>query len=238
MAAFTVLAAPKAAVAVSGTPTAMDVLQQIGEGLGYARRSHEVRLVLIVISAATLSYSGVFAVGLPALAASLGGATSLGFMVSGWGAGQLLGVLAAAFTGLPRRWGTLIIGMTLVEATMFTTLGLVSSAWAAAGLLFVVGIGVSYSSDVALPTFIQTQTPRHLLGRTSAIMALPRVIFEPVSIAVLGLALANSISWGFALAALPVLVAGIVLGLDPRARTLSTQPVPKGLRPLDGHSPQ
>ena len=93
-----------------------------------------------------------------------------------------------------------------------------------AALLFVVGIGVAYSSDVALPTFIQTQTPPHLLGRINSVIGLPRVVFEPVSISVLGLALSRSTSWGFALAALPVLVAGTVLALDPRARALSTQP--------------
>ena len=86
------------------------------------------------------------------------------------------------------------------------------------------GIGVSYSSDVALPTFIQTQTPRHLLGRVNSVIGLPRVVFEPVSISILGLALSRSTSWGFALAALPVLVAGTVLAFDPRARALSTQP--------------
>lgn len=147
-------------------------------------------------------------------------------MVSGWGAGQLVGALGASVTGLPRRWGLLIIGMTFIEAVMFTTLGLVPSAWAAAGLLFVVGIGVSYSSDVALPTFIQTQTPRHLLGRISAVIGLPRVVFEPVSIAILGLALSRSTRWGFALAALPVLIAGIVLAFDPRARALNAQQAP------------
>lgn len=226
IAAFTVLAAPKAVQAGGQAPTSREILREIREGLGHARRSHEVRLVLIVVSAATLSYSGVFAVGLPALATSLGGASSLGLMVSGWGAGQLVGALGASVTGLPRRWGLLIIGMTFIEAVMFTTLGLVPSAWAAAGLLFVVGIGVSYSSDVALPTFIQTQTPRHLLGRISAVIGLPRVVFEPVSIAILGLALSRSTRWGFALAALPVLIAGIVLAFDPRARALNAQQAP------------
>jgi MFS family permease len=231
IASLTVLAAPRTAPADGGTPSPREILRQIGEGLGHARRSHEVRLVLIVITAATLSYSGMFAVGLPALATSLGGATSLGLMVSGWGAGQLVGALAASVTGLPRRWGLLIIGMTLVEAVMFTTLGLVNNAWSAAVLLFVVGIGVSYSSDVALPTFIQTQTPRHLLGRISAVMGLPRVIFEPVSISVLGIALAHSTRWAFAIAALPVLMAGAFLLLDSDARALTTERNPVRGRP-------
>lgn len=226
VAAGTILAAPRGVRSGDddATSTAGQIIWQIGEGLGHARRSSEVRLVLLVISAAALSYSGVFAVGLPALATRFGDASSLGLMVAGWGAGQLLGALAASLTGLPRRWGLLIIGMTLVEGIMFTALGLVPGAWLAASLLFVVGIGVAYSSDVALPTFIQTQTPRHLLGRISAVMELPRVMLEPVSIALLGLALTRSIRWGFAIAALPVLVAGAALALNPQARRLSARP--------------
>ncbi len=224
VAAATVLLAPRTLRARRATRPGA-VLRDIGEGLGHARRSHEIRLVLIVIGAATLSYAGVFAVGLPALATSLGGgAATLGLMVSGWGAGQLLGAVAASLTGLPRRWGLLIISMTLLEAAMFTTLGLVSSPWAAASILFAVGIGVSYSSDVALPTFIQSQAPPHLLGRVSSLVVLPRVVLEPVSILVIGVALAGSVQWGFAIASLPVLAVGLRLALDPRARRLGIQP--------------
>ena len=222
-AALTVLMAP-AAPASGAAPRARTVLREIGEGLGHARRSPEIRLVLLVVAAATLSYAGVFAVGLPALATSLhGGAAALGLMVAGWGAGQLIGAIAASVTGLPRRWGMLIIAMTLVDAVMFTTPGLVPNPWAVAAILGVVGIGVSYSSDVALPTFIQTQAPPHLLGRVSSLVVLPRVVLEPVSIALLGLALDSSLRWGFAIASLPVLTVGLRLALDPRARRLGVR---------------
>jgi predicted MFS family arabinose efflux permease len=225
VAALTLLAAARVARGRSESPRARQIGREILEGLAHARRSREVRLVLAVISAATLSYAGVFAVGLPALAQSWGDATSLGLIIAGWGSGQLVGVTAAAVTGLPRRWGLLLIGMTLLEALMFASLGFMPGPWAAAALLFFVGIGVAYSSDVALPTFIQTQTPRHLLGRTSAILGLPQVILEPVSIALLGVALSRSLELGFAVAAIPVLLVGALLGSDPRARALSATTV-------------
>jgi len=224
IAAGTVLAAPKSS-RPERLPSARTVLHEIGEGIGHARRSHEIRLVLMVIGAATLSYSGVFAVGLPALSESLNGsAATLGLMVSGWGAGQLIGVVVASLTGLPKRWDWLIIGMSFVEAAMFTFLGVAASAWTAAVILGLVGIGVSYSSDVALPTFIQIHTPRRLLGRISSLIGLTRVAFEPLSIFLLSVALAKSIRWGFAIASVPVLIVGIVLALDPRAHRLSTRP--------------
>ncbi|NYI78527.1 MFS transporter [Nocardioides panzhihuensis] len=197
--------------------------RHVVEGLRYAWRTHSMRVVLLVVSAATLSYSGLFAIGLPVLARSMGEtALGLSVLVSSWGAGQLIGALAAAITGLPRRWGWLIITMTLAEGAVFILLGQVSGIWWAAALLLPLGVGVAYSSDVALPTFIQTTTPRHLLARANSILALSRAVFEPLSIAMLGLVLQRSVPWGFAAAALPVLLAGMILVASSRARALST----------------
>ncbi|WP_286959157.1 MFS transporter [Arsenicicoccus sp. UBA7492] len=219
VAACTVRSVPRGAH-VEGEAGA-GILADIRVGLAHAWRSHETRLVLLIVAAATLSYSGLFAVGLPTLAASWTSSPwALSVLVSAWGAGQLIGTAAAAVTGLPDRWGLLIIGMTLAEGSAFALLGHTPSAWVAAAILVPLGIGVAYSSDVALPTFIQTRTPKHLLGRISALLGLPRVVLEPLSIAVLGAALHRSIAWGFALAAVPVLVLGLYLLADPVARGL------------------
>ncbi|GAA5005795.1 tetracycline efflux MFS transporter Tet(V) [Actinopolymorpha pittospori] len=225
VAAVTVRAAPRGEATHQEALSVSVVLKDIGEGLRVARRSHEVRIVLLIVSASTLSYSGLFAVGLPTLARSFStNAIALGTLISAWGVGQLLGTISAAITGLPRRWGLLIIGMTVVEATAFALLGISPNALTASTILVVVGFGVAYSSDVALPTFIQTRTPRQFLGRTSSLIGLPRVALEPVSIALLGVMLAHSVSWGFAVAAIPMLLVGLRLCLDPQARNLRTDP--------------
>jgi hypothetical protein len=225
VAAMTVRAAPRGAAAHQEAMSASGMFKEIGAGLRIARRSHEVRLVLLIVSASALSYSGLFAVGLPALARSFSAnAVALGTLISAWGVGQLLGTISAAITGLPRRWGLLIIGMTAVEATAFALLGISPNVLTASTILVVVGFGVAYSSDVAMPTFVQTRTPRQFLGRISSLIGLPRVALEPVSIALLGALLARSVSWGFAVAAIPMLIVGVRLCLDPQARNLTTDP--------------
>lgn len=225
VAAMTVRAAPRGEAVQREAMSASTVLREIGEGLRLARRSHEVRIVLLIVGASALSYSGLFAVGLPALAQSFStNAVALGTLIAAWGVGQLLGTISAAITGLPRRWGLLIIGMTIVEATAFALLGVSPNVFVASAILVVVGFGVAYSSDVALPTFIQTRTPRQFLGRISSLIGLPRVVLGPISIALLGGVLAHSIGWGFALAAIPMLLVGIRLALDPKARALRTDP--------------
>ena len=221
LASLTVRAVPRSGPDAATRP----MLDELRAGLAHARASSELRIVLLIIAAATLSYSGVFAVGLPVLARTLTSSpVGLAIMLSSWGAGQLLGTVVAAVVGLPRHWGRLVIAMTLAETVSFVSLGVVDALWAVAAILLLLGTGVAFTADVALPTFVQTRTERRLLGRVSAVLALPQVLLQPVSVAVLGAALAWSVPWGFALAAVPMLALGVRLVLDPMVRHLTIEP--------------
>ncbi|MHB8436276.1 MAG: MFS transporter [Acidimicrobiales bacterium] len=224
-AASTVLAAPRRARA--GERAAMSIRVTIAEmwsGLAYARSKPGVRYVLLIIAASALAYSGLFGVGIPRLAEtfpqkSLG----LGLMLAGWGVGQLVGAISAAHTGLPRHWGRLIIGMAFIEGTTFAVLGVVPNLWLVSALLAALGFGVAYSSDVALPTWLQMTTPPEMLGRVSSIMDIPRVVLEPMSMIMMGLLVAESVRWAFAAASIPMFLAAIVLLLSRSARSLETE---------------
>jgi hypothetical protein len=194
------------------------VFGEIRAGLSYAGRNVEVRIVLSVVAAGTLSYSGLFTVALPALARN---SLVLGAMFAAWGLGQLVGTLSATVTGLPRRWGLLIIGMAAAEGTSFAVLGAVPRYQLAVVLLALLGAGVAYSSDVALPSFVQTRTPADLLGRVNSLLDLPRVALAPLSIAGMGLLAAIDVRLAFAFAALPMLLVGLVMATNRRARQLT-----------------
>lgn len=224
VAALTIVAAPKADRRGGQPASVSALLAEMRGGIRYATRNPEVRVVLLLVTAATLSYSGLFAVGLPTLARELnGGPLVLGVMVSAWGLGQLVGALGASVTGLPRQWGSLIIGMTLVEGSSFAVLGFAPHYLLAASLLGLLGVGVAYSTDVALPTFIQTRTPRPLLGRVNSVITLPRFVLEPVSIAAMGGPALLGVRWTFVLAAIPMLLVGMVLAGSRTARALSAE---------------
>ena len=225
VAALTLLAAPKtlAAPAERASYSWAQLLREVRDGVAYAGRNAEVRMVLLLVSAATLSYSGLFAVGLPTLARRLpDGPIVLGVMLTAWGLGQLIGAASASITGLPRRWGLLIITMTIIEGACFAVLGFAPHYLVATALLAFLGIGVAYSTDVALPTFIQTRTPPQLLGRVNSVINLPRVALEPVSIAGMGALAVLDARWAFALAAVPMLLVGVGLATSSTARRLST----------------
>jgi Transmembrane secretion effector len=219
VAAGTVLAAPRPEMS---PVERLSVVAEIRAGLSYAGRNFEVRIVLLVVGASTLSYSGLFTVGLPALARN---SLVLGVMFSAWGLGQLVGTLSATVTGLPRRWGLLIIGMAVAEGTSFAVLGVVPRYQLAVVLLALLGAGVAYSSDVALPSFVQTRTPAEMLGRVNSLLDLPRVALAPLSIAGMGLLAAIDVRLAFAFAALPMLLVGLILGTNRRARQLTSRAV-------------
>ncbi len=224
VAAVTVTAAPRrlAAPAQDARP-ASAIVGEIAEGLRYARRSREFRIIFVLVTAATLSYSGLFSVGLPALSRTFAdGSVALGLMLSAWGLGQLGGSVSALITGLPRRWGILIIGMTLCEGTAFAVLGLLPRLWLALTVLLLLGFGVAYSTDVALPTFIQTRTPPGILGRINSVLNLPRTALTPVSIALMGVLASWSARWCFTAAAVPMLAAGIWAAGTADARALTS----------------
>jgi MFS family permease len=223
VAAISVLAAPR--TRGSGRPVSMrelvSLVSQIGAGLSYARRNPNVRVILVVVSAGALAYSGMFGVGLPALAKTLPqGSVALGAIVSAWGLGQFLGALSAGVTGLPQRWGVLIIGMACCEAAGFAIVGVVPNLAVVVVVLAVLGFGTAYSSDVALPTWLQVNTPAEFLGRVNSIVELPRVALEPVSLAIMGLLAARDPRLIFLFAALPLLGVAILLLSSPTARSL------------------
>jgi hypothetical protein len=163
------------------------VWEEVRDGLTYAWRRVDLRVVLLVVSVEALTYNGVFGVGLPALAKSLAeGPVALGVLYSAWGCGQLAGALSAARTGLPRRWGHLVIGVTACAGVAFAGLGLVRSLGPGVAILVALGFGVAYASDVALPTWIQRSTGPELLGRVSSLIELPRSSLAPASLVAFG----------------------------------------------------
>jgi hypothetical protein len=114
--------------------------------------------------------------------------------------------------------------MSLAEAAAFIAIGLSERTAVAATLLALLGIGVAYSQDVALPTWLQTRTPPDRLGRTSSLLHLARTALEPVSLAGTGLLVAVDVRLAFTVAAVPVLAAGAWLLGSPATRALGVSP--------------
>jgi MFS family permease len=225
LAALTVWGAPRATPSAEPAErgSVRGTFQEIKEGLVYAKRKAGIRVILIIISASALAYSGLFGVGLPALATTFPQASvALGLMISAWGVGQFAGAATAGVTGLPKQWGLLIIGMAFTEGITFALMGFIPNLWVILPLFAILGFGVAYSSDVALPAWIQATTPEHMLGRVNSVMDVPRMIFEPASMIMIALLASVDIRLALLGASVPMLIAGFVLLASRSARELGT----------------
>lgn len=195
----------------------------IAEGIDVIRQDREMRAVFAIAVATALSGGSVFLIGIPMLARTRFGlgATGLGLVLSAWGVGQLVGALAAARTGLPRRWGYVIIAMSAADFMVYTVMGVTSSIGLVIALLIPLGFGAAYSQDVARPVWIQRHSRPEALGRTFSLLELPYYSVAPLGMLVFGAIAARSLTIAFDGAAAIMLVAAVAYALSPTARRLS-----------------
>jgi MFS family permease len=222
VAAAGLLPAPRRGAARREAPES--VWAGVRRGLAYAWGRVELRVLLLVISMESLTYNGVFGVGLPALARSFAqGPVALGLLASAWGCGQLAGALSAARTGLPRRWGLLTIAMTGAAGLAFVALGVLPALGLDMAVLALLGFGVAYSSDVALPTWVQRSTAPELLGRVNSVIELPRSSLAPVSLAAFGAIADRRLAAAFAVAGAALLLTAAMAAGSRSLRGLASR---------------
>jgi hypothetical protein len=109
-----------------------------------------------------------------------------------------------------------------IEGISLLAIGLTGSLPIACALLVVLGFGVAYAADVAIPTWIQVGTSAEMLGRVNSIINLPRVLLPPASMAVMGVLAAVSVRLPFLFAAL-MLLAAVALAATGATRQLAMQ---------------
>jgi MFS family permease len=130
------------------------------------------RLKMIIGVTAAIGLLGLnFRVLLPALAQDTlrSGAGVFGALYGCFGAGALIGALLSA--GLPRpRWRNAVIGSGVFSTAMLA-LAPVRSVWAAAALLFVIGVGFSVWGSTSM-AILQISSPDKLRGRVIGVYLL------------------------------------------------------------------
>jgi MFS family permease len=167
----------------------LGLFRSIKEGLVYAWQHPLIRALLFFIAAIEFSFTGPSSVGLAALAkqrfASDGGATSLGWMMSSFGGGMLIGMLVAGSIKVARRQGRVVIGVTFVFGLGLALLGFATNlVWACSTLAFI-GLGGGLANIIIL-ALVQSKTDRRMLGRVMGLMMFGMSLLEPLSFALAG----------------------------------------------------
>ena len=151
-------------------PRGGSMLSQIAEGLGYARRTPDVALIVLLMAViGTFGYN--FQVILPLIARFVlhSGSAAFGLLSSASAAGSLGGALLIAYLGRAKR-RTLMIGATGFSITLLL-LGVARWWVAIIPILVVMGL-FSIVFTATASTRLQLITPPHLRGRVMSIYTL------------------------------------------------------------------
>ena len=166
-----------------------DIWSAIMSGLKYVWDDQALRLIFLVIAAVNFLFVGPVLVGAPVLADQRlpEGAVAFGLLMSGFAMGNLGGFLLAG--ALPRPTGRimrgLLIGLLAVFGLAMAVVGFVSSTWLDVSLMVCLGLGNGYVT-IILFTWVQTRTPKTMLGRIMSLLMLSSAGLVPVSQAISG----------------------------------------------------
>jgi MFS family permease len=158
-------------------------------GLKYVWDDRALRLIFLVIATVNFLFVGPVLVGVPVLADQrlAEGAVAFGLLMSGFAVGNLGGFLLAG--ALPRPTGRamrlFLIALLAVFGIAMGTVGFITLTWVDFGLMLLLGLGNGYIT-IILFTWIQTRTPKTMLGRIMSLLMLASAGLVPVSQAISG----------------------------------------------------
>jgi MFS family permease len=163
------------------------MLATIRQGAGYAFHDPGLRAVLLISAALNLAFTGPISVGLPWLSANRFAAGSAGFglMVSGFGAGALIGAIAAGSVARLRHQGRIVLAVGVLLGIGLGTIGLAPGVAVVAVITLVIGLGVGFT-NVIVVSWIQQRTDPAMMGRVMSILMLGSVGLAPLSLVVTG----------------------------------------------------
>lgn len=187
---------------------------EIRAGFAHAWNSKVIRLSLLTISALSLAAVGPFTVGGALLARDrLGGADSLGIFLAAFGAGSLLGVIAAVRAPVPRRPNGLLVAISLALGVGVGVLGFVPDLTWAVVAAALTGVVVGFGG-VLLTTLLQRATPYDMQGRMASLLMFAFFALDPVSQGMAGLLVGFGIELLFLVAGAIPLIAAVIVAFD------------------------
>jgi MFS family permease len=178
------------------------MFKSIWDGLRFFWQDTFIRFVLVMMACGGLFFAGTLMVGVPVLVTNqLGGdATAFGILMSAYGGGSLLGVVAAG--ALPKT-SPRNIKIVLSSLNLGFAFGWIAMIWLrstplAAVVMALIGVGSGYQM-ITFFTALQKRVPAHFLGRLMSLVLLFNVGLAPLSQALAGLVIKWSLMGLFGL---------------------------------------
>ncbi len=179
------------------------------EGLAYVFSDKTLVYMLLIAAVSHFLVEGPLFIGIPVLAHTkfAEGAAAFGIIMSGLGAGMLVGIISAGTLPKlkPERMGQTLMVLLSLSGFGLMTVGFMSNTYMTAFVVMLMGIAQGYVI-IQFSTWMQIRTPQHLLGRVLSMMMFASVGLVPISQALCGALIKLSIPGLF-------IGAGIILTL-------------------------
>ncbi len=201
-----------------------NVWASILSGMKYLWSDRPFRLMFLVITALNFLFFGPVDVGIPVLADQRlpEGAVAFGLLLSAYAGGNLVGYLLSG--SLPRPSGKVMKVFLLFLIATFGvvvgSLGLIRSTWVDFALILLLGLGNGYISIIIF-TWMQTRTPRDMLGRMMSILMLSNIGLAPISQAISGVVSKWNLTSLFVGAGVLILAVVLWVARQPELTTFS-----------------
>jgi MFS family permease len=165
------------------------VMSSTREGLSYVSNTPSLYFLFLMVSVAGFAFTGPLMVGIPYLAETRfpEGVAAYGIILSGFAAGNLLGILLSTRLPAPgkKRLHVLLAAIFIAFGIGLAALAWVSTAWPAAFDLFIMGLLNGYILILVL-TGLQRNTPQEILGRVMSTAIFANMALIPFSQAISG----------------------------------------------------
>lgn len=204
------------------------VFVAIRQSLAYVWQNQTLRMFFIVTMAISTLMNGVMGVGLPVMADArfAEGAMAFGMMMSGYGAGSLIGTVMAGVLPAPPKGhlGTLILSVTSLLGFGLMVLSIAPVTAVATLITFIMGLSNGYIV-ILFVTWLQVHTPDEMIGRMMSLLMFASIGLAPVAQALVGVLIGLNMMLLFIFAGVILLViVGFALS-NPVIRAMSLSKV-------------
>ena len=166
-----------------------NVWESMREGFSFVANDDTLRTIFLIVAALTVLGVAPINLGVPVLADERmpNGAASFGLLMSGYGAGSLIGIILSGLLPAPppRIFGPLLLGLVSVIGLLTIGLAFANTLPVAALLLAFMGVLDGYTI-IQFTTWLQLRTPEALIGRVMSLLMFAFVGLAPVADVLVG----------------------------------------------------
>jgi len=190
----------------------------------YLWNDQPLRTLFLVLAAVNFFFTGPLLVGIPVLANQYlsEGAVAFGLLMSAFAGGSLVGILLAGILPRPKGKGmsAFLILLLVSFGVSLGFFGFIRSTWLDFALMLLLGAGNGYVA-ILMFTWMQTNTPKDMLGRMMSMVMLAGNGLVPISQAISGAVITWNLEALFVSAGALIMLVALWAAMQPGLKTFS-----------------